>query len=432
MSANLVNPYSPTFNAEDPEKIRQIVTLVVHKGDNFVYELAELILQAVGTVLYKELVGNDRGSSKLRGVIITECEEFVTTLEVPITTDFTILVQLEYEGLHLRCFKCGSLDHKAEDCNSNTKAKELQEGKGKGKTGPQLDSEESTSSWELQRRTKTSSIPSKAPQKDSSRITRAQGEEVLQGRNLWKGATSKSSGPEKATKKGGEAEGNPASFKVDSTTAPTAIPPYRPPATKAILSNTANKRKERSAADLEGEDSGHISKQARSREPIKKIGDLTEEGSNNMAQWEYRKIKGVENTHVRRTYTTLITQIEDFQTAKEDEHEKAEGFFEDPQNGRIWAWETNNADRGNLQTPPEGEHGIREFIQEDGLLIQRTTEERPNTEEFLKPIEVITFKVGQGKLMRAKAEELPEETRELAEVRWKDGSLFFGAANSKV
>ncbi|KAL3699198.1 hypothetical protein R1sor_017220 [Riccia sorocarpa] len=74
-------------------------------------------MQTVGTVLYKELVDNERGSVKLRVVVGTEIEEFPTTLEVPITTDFTIYVQLDYEGLHLRCYKYGSLDHKAEECD---------------------------------------------------------------------------------------------------------------------------------------------------------------------------------------------------------------------------------------------------------------------------------------------------------------------------
>ncbi|KAL3682638.1 hypothetical protein R1sor_000660 [Riccia sorocarpa] len=143
--------------------------LVVYKADSFIYELAELILQTVGTVLYKELVGNDRGGSKLRAVIGTVIEEFPTTLEVPITTDFTIFVQLDYEGLHLRCFKCGSLDHKADECENGRKQEGVnvttgdQQGKGGESSG------DTSSSAAVQEGVGTVQTAEQAPQKSVAR-----------------------------------------------------------------------------------------------------------------------------------------------------------------------------------------------------------------------------------------------------------------------
>ncbi|KAL3702077.1 hypothetical protein R1sor_020099 [Riccia sorocarpa] len=250
-----VNPYSPTFNAEDPEKIRQIITVIVYKADAFVYELAELILQTVGTVLSKELVDNERGSTKLRAVIATTIEEFPTTLEVPITADFTIYVQLDYEGLHLRCFKCGSLDHKAEDCEHAKKGKEQVGGRDKKVT---IESSEETSNSTDQPNAKAPEVErSKAPQKSSLKITRSQSEEVLAGRKLWTGAPSRLNEGQISTGGTEVKSGAPGSGVEGRAITPATHIVYKPPAARSVHSGSTSKRKERSRSDSE-EEVGHI------------------------------------------------------------------------------------------------------------------------------------------------------------------------------
>ncbi|KAL3690016.1 hypothetical protein R1sor_016325 [Riccia sorocarpa] len=139
-------------------------------------------------------VDSDRGSTKLRAVVRTVIEELPTTLEVPITTDFTIFVQLDYEGLHLIWFKCGSLDHKANDCTGGKRAEEIAlKETDKGKKG--ASSDDTSSATGLQEGGTTVATGSKSPQKTVPRLTRLQGEAVLEGCNLWTGESSKQSAP---------------------------------------------------------------------------------------------------------------------------------------------------------------------------------------------------------------------------------------------
>ncbi|KAL3698453.1 hypothetical protein R1sor_012529 [Riccia sorocarpa] len=123
---------------------------------------------------------------KLRVVIGTECEEFTTTLEVPITEDVTIFVQLDYEELHLRCFKCGSLDHKAKDCDARRRAEDRIEQEAKAKRNALSESDDSTSASERQEIRKIVKRQELALQKEKSRFTKTKGAEALEGRNIWK------------------------------------------------------------------------------------------------------------------------------------------------------------------------------------------------------------------------------------------------------
>ncbi|KAL3684302.1 hypothetical protein R1sor_002324 [Riccia sorocarpa] len=169
-----------------------------------------VILQTVGTVLYKELVDNERGSSKLRAVVGTVIKEFPTTLEVPITTDFTIYVQLDYEGLHLRCFKCGSLDHKADDCSSGKKPDKRGGQGGAGRNATADSSEETSASTEQPAPNAGVDLGTKASQRSNAKFTKSQSVEVLEGRNLWRGEASKRSESVKnATEKVGKASEGP-------------------------------------------------------------------------------------------------------------------------------------------------------------------------------------------------------------------------------
>ncbi|KAL3678558.1 hypothetical protein R1sor_021514 [Riccia sorocarpa] len=190
----------------------------------------------VSTVLYKELVDNDRGSTKLRAVIGTEIEEFPTTLEVPITVDFTIYVQLDYEDLHLRCFKCGSLDHKADECDSTTKAGDRTQTGGPVQVQTVGSEEDTSSSGVLLNSGKKVTPAEKTPQQKNVCTTRSQD---LAG-------------------------GGP------TTAANSVQAAYRPPAVRGEQSTSTSKRKERSKSDSE-EDIGHISKQLRSRGPVHKV-----------------------------------------------------------------------------------------------------------------------------------------------------------------
>ncbi|KAL3696735.1 hypothetical protein R1sor_010811 [Riccia sorocarpa] len=145
----------------------------------------------MGTVLFKELVDNERGSHRLRAVVGTEIKEFPTTLEVPITTDFTIYVQLDYEGLHLRCFKCGSLDHKADDCSSGRKPEEQKAPRRRKNAEDPASSEETSSSTDLRSKIE-SAIPGKrVGLEEADRATRSRGTEATIGRSLWKSETVK-------------------------------------------------------------------------------------------------------------------------------------------------------------------------------------------------------------------------------------------------
>ncbi|KAL3679244.1 hypothetical protein R1sor_022200 [Riccia sorocarpa] len=226
--------------------------------------------KTVGTVLYKELVNNERGSAKLRAVVSTAIEEFPTSLEVPITTDFTIFVQLDYEGLHLRCFKCGSLDHKADDCDGGRKTEDLTGADRGGKGKELVSSEEESSSIESQGRGAKATTGEKAPAKDNVRITRSQGAEVLEGRSLWRGESTKTT--EIQTNSGEQRRSIGKSRLATGGITPEqhTQSPYRPPAARATNSASTSKRKQRSKSDSE-EDIGHISKQLRSRGPVHKV-----------------------------------------------------------------------------------------------------------------------------------------------------------------
>ncbi|KAL3679112.1 hypothetical protein R1sor_022068 [Riccia sorocarpa] len=93
---------------------------------------------------------------------------------------------------------------------------------------------------------------------------------------LWNEGTSKPK--EQGT--GGTAGGVTGGTTVEGTTGPAEVgtsvnQPYRPPAARSTLSGSAVKRKERSIPDSEGEDSGHISKIARSKGPLYKVYGAT-------------------------------------------------------------------------------------------------------------------------------------------------------------
>ncbi|KAL3702321.1 hypothetical protein R1sor_020343 [Riccia sorocarpa] len=183
-----------------------------------------------------------------------------------------ILVQLDYEGLHLRCFKCSSLDHKAEDCESTGKA-EGQQGvayRTKGKVD--LDSADTSSSSDLRSATKHEEKRSQTPVKERSKITKAQGTEVLIGRKLWKGESSKLKDQSRASTAGEETtKQDEVTTEGRSERTPTKQQPYRPPASRTPQPSSASKRKQRSISDSEGGEEGRTSKQARSKGPIHKL-----------------------------------------------------------------------------------------------------------------------------------------------------------------
>ncbi|KAL3690017.1 hypothetical protein R1sor_016326 [Riccia sorocarpa] len=61
-----------------------------------------------------------------------------------------------------------------------------------------------------------------------------------------------------------------------------------------------------------------------------------------------------------------------------------------------------------------------------------TSEEQPEGELTYRPVDIITYRVGQGKKVRAKREIFPKGSRELAQLKWKNGCAFLEASNGQI
>ncbi|KAL3676620.1 hypothetical protein R1sor_026568 [Riccia sorocarpa] len=110
-----VNTYGPAFDDSDPENLKQVITVLVHKADKFVASAVEEILAPVGKVLHSYF--EPHGTNQLlKAVTLSSRPSFITELEVPITAQVSFTLKLDYEGLQLRCRLCLSVSHSALDC----------------------------------------------------------------------------------------------------------------------------------------------------------------------------------------------------------------------------------------------------------------------------------------------------------------------------
>ncbi|KAL3689069.1 hypothetical protein R1sor_015378 [Riccia sorocarpa] len=110
-----VNTYGPAFDDANPAKLKQIITVLIHKADRFVTTVVDEILKPVGKVLHS-FIDTQGQNSVLKAITLSARSNFVTELEVPITPQVCFTLRLDYERLQLRCRLCQEVSHSALDC----------------------------------------------------------------------------------------------------------------------------------------------------------------------------------------------------------------------------------------------------------------------------------------------------------------------------
>ncbi|KAL3698884.1 hypothetical protein R1sor_012960 [Riccia sorocarpa] len=107
---------------------------------------------------------------------------------------------------------------------------------------------------------------------------------------------------------------------------------------------------------------------------FRKLEDMTTSNREELAEWEQRRHPGVESGAVQRTF---------------------------------------------IKVEKETMHVIK-------------SKQLPNKDRFFKPVEVISFRAGQGRTRRLLAEKTSEETKELVKLRWRNGGSFFGTSKRSI
>ncbi|KAL3691257.1 hypothetical protein R1sor_004908 [Riccia sorocarpa] len=165
----------------------------------------------------------------------------------------------------------------------------------------------------------------------------------------------------------------------------------------------------------------------------RRLEDLLDEEKKHLVAWENKKIPVAESKTVEKAYNRLLGLITAPNDNRLNVEEKVLRYYETKdQAGYIWAWKAKAGERQEAQTPPEEAERIRRFKVNGTWLQQCTAETQLRKEPIYKTAEVIAYRVGQGKILRARAEAFPEEASELARLRWKNGSDFFNASNGQI
>ncbi|KAL3685733.1 hypothetical protein R1sor_003755 [Riccia sorocarpa] len=175
-----------------------------------------------------------------------------------------------------------------------------------------------------------------------------------------------------------------------------------------------------------------VARMALWEEGYRVLGDLRTDNGREIATWEQRKIKGAEMANIRKAFDKLTEQIMVAEEGGELTGRIMRYYEEDSTTKSIWAWQINGVDKWQSQMRPANPNIVTCFKEENSLITHCQREEMLNLEALLRPVEVITCRVGQGKLIRLREEHYPEGAAELAKLSWKNGSYFFAASNSQI
>ncbi|KAL3685567.1 hypothetical protein R1sor_003589 [Riccia sorocarpa] len=163
------------------------------------------------------------------------------------------------------------------------------------------------------------------------------------------------------------------------------------------------------------------------------LGDLTTDRDDTLAEWEDRKLKGVDTQNVRKAFEKLVAQVISIEETQLKEDDVVEGWFEDPNEvGTVWKWQTKGGQKYDSQPVPEEVDRITQYRVQENDLVPCPEVSTPTTGVRMTPTTVITYRVGKGKAVAAKGENFPAEAKELMTLTWKNGSNFFEATNSQL
>ncbi|KAL3681634.1 hypothetical protein R1sor_024590 [Riccia sorocarpa] len=163
-------------------------------------------------------------------------------------------------------------------------------------------------------------------------------------------------------------------------------------------------------------------KQSLWEEGYRSLGDLTSEQRLELATWENRRIKGVDNSKVKKAYSNLTALIEGPENLTWDEAKEV----------HVWEWSCTAGSKEKEQKPPHKPALLRNFRRRGKTIVHCKYAEVLNQDEDFQPIKITSFKSGQGKIIRALTCSIPSGAEELAELQWANGSGFFLASNGQL
>ncbi|KAL3684415.1 hypothetical protein R1sor_002437 [Riccia sorocarpa] len=100
--------------------------------------------------------------------------------------------------------------------------------------------------------------------------------------------------------------------------------------------------------------------------------------------------------------------------------------------GVIWEWKRLRSEYKEPALLPENRESVCCYTMVDGVVKRHDDIFIPENNVLLQPIHIVKFRVGQGRILIFRAEEVTEETKEVAELTWKNGDKFFAATNGRL
>ncbi|KAL3678559.1 hypothetical protein R1sor_021515 [Riccia sorocarpa] len=128
------------------------------------------------------------------------------------------------------------------------------------------------------------------------------------------------------------------------------------------------------------------------------LGDLTDETGEQVASWANRRIKGTDRKNVQTAFTKLTSLIVPPDNAIDQEERRIQQFFAAEQGrGEIRRWAVKGKDKRKDQKPPVKDEETSRFVETNNQLVHCKAAEEPDKTATYTPIEVVEFRVGQGK-----------------------------------
>ncbi|KAL3690131.1 hypothetical protein R1sor_016440 [Riccia sorocarpa] len=184
--------------------------------------------------------------------------------------------------------------------------------------------------------------------------------------------------------------------------------------------------------DQNGELRGQDSPVGR-RLPSRHLGDLMDATGEDIVAWEQRRIKGIDSKNAEKAYNSLKEKVTSWNAIRRTENGQVEQAFEETHNRRVvWEWKVRGKLKSSPQLWPEHSNVVRCYVEEKQRLRPHQEMLTPTSTSPLHPVDILKFRVGQGRTIVCKAEGVTEDTQELARLTWMSGDDFFMATNGRL
>ncbi|KAL3692573.1 hypothetical protein R1sor_006224 [Riccia sorocarpa] len=148
---------------------------------------------------------------------------------------------------------------------------------------------------------------------------------------------------------------------------------------------------------------------------------------------QQRRLAITDRKSVETAYEKILLQLQDPRDTRLHEDEEIGCAFEtESAPGVLWEWKIKGGNKEDVQQPPNELGRCKKYQEIGGIAHPCKLNEEPDRTLIYRPVTLITYRIGQGKKLRVRADGVPEGADELAKLKWRNDSGFFTATNGQI